>query len=184
MPQTPRNNEATSCGQCKQSLTMDSFRLYPWVPSEYWDTRVPNMKQTGKAGRQQVGKQPRMHMAWCVISKIVQEKEYRTSLKELPNMMEIQRHCLNGAKTWKLICLMMTGKQSQMNKNMMTARDRNIWTRNRQKRRRPEELMQTTGNVNRNTWAGKWRRYQRILCCQEIVIVTSICFKQEKPGWI
>ena len=27
----------------------------------------------------------------CVISEIVQEKKYRTSLKELPNMMEIQR---------------------------------------------------------------------------------------------
>ena len=45
---------------------------------------------------------------------IVQEKEYKISLKELPNMMEILRQCSNGAKTWKLTCLTKTGKQSKI----------------------------------------------------------------------
>ena len=41
-------------------------------------------------------------------------KEYKISLKKLPNTIEIQRQCSNGAKTWKLICLTMTRKPSQM----------------------------------------------------------------------
>jgi len=31
---------------------------------------------------------------------------------------------------------------------------------------------------------GKWWRFQRLLCSQGSVMVTSICSKQEKPGWI
>ena len=38
------------------------------------------------------GKQQKIHTTSCVISKIVQEKECRTSLKELPNMLKIQRY--------------------------------------------------------------------------------------------
>ena len=50
MSQTPRNNEVTSRGQCEQSIRMDSFKLYPREHSEEPDIRIPNMKETGKAG--------------------------------------------------------------------------------------------------------------------------------------
>ena len=33
-----------------QSVTMDSFKLYPKAPSKEPDTRVSSMKKTGKAG--------------------------------------------------------------------------------------------------------------------------------------
>ena len=55
--QTPRKNEATSCGQCKQNITMDNFKLYPRRHSEVPDIRIPegNWKRGWKPSIQRIG---------------------------------------------------------------------------------------------------------------------------------
>jgi len=54
--QKARKNEATICGQCKQNITMDSFKLYPRRNSEVPDIRIPegNWKRGWKPSIQRI----------------------------------------------------------------------------------------------------------------------------------
>ena len=163
-------------------------------------------------------KQQKIYTTRCIISKIVQEKEYRVSLKSsqiwcksrnyvqmIPNegVKRMMRFCIMGSARKKIVLFHPTGlafknhgtgdflQKCSHKKNMRKVRDKITLTRidkkQREKRRRPEELMQTRWNRNRNTWTGNRKMVkisENIMLPRERVMVTSICSKQEERGWI